>query len=345
MPFKTLARSCAGQANLAPCLQTSASTVTLAELTSIRFPMASVSSEPAFGPPALEREFIKPGIARLALARDGAGALARHVAKHEPVLIEDFAAGWPALEAWNPSDLSRRFGNRRVRVYDASFGRPGPGYMGSVDSMPFARFLDDVLHHERDLRMFLYNIARQIPELVEDIAPPSVGLSFSRRFIFTFFGCRGATTPLHYDIDMGCVFHTVIRGRRRIRLFAPDQSVALYRHPFTVRSYVDLDRPDDQAHPALRFANGREFVMEAGETLFMPPGWWHEFHYLDAGIGVSLRSPPSTLGQRLHGAVNVLLRSPLDRLANRVAGEKWYRWKQRKAAQKAHDRFNPREAS
>jgi len=326
-------------------LQTRAGAVTLPRLPLSKFRMASVSSEPAFGPPAHEREFIEPGIARLALARDGAAGLARHIAGHEPALIEDFAAGWPALETWNPPDLSRRFGDRSVRVYDASFGQPGPGYMGSVDTMPFARFLDDVLHHGRDLRMFLYNIARQIPELVDDIAPPPVGVSFSRRFIFTFFGCRGATTPLHYDIDMGCVFHTVIRGRRRIRLFSPDQSIALYRHPFTVRSYIDLDRPNDHAHPALRFSNGREFVMEAGQTLFMPPGWWHEFHYLEPGIGVSLRSPPSTLGQRAQGVANLLLLSPLDRLANRIAGEHWYRWKQRKAAQRAHKRFNRQEVS
>ena len=41
----------------------------------------------------------------------------------------------------------------------------------------------------------------------------------------------------------GDVLHTVILGRRRIRLFAPDESAALYRHPCTVRSYVDLDAP------------------------------------------------------------------------------------------------------
>ena len=276
-----------------------------------------------------------PDVRRLSLRHDGATALQAAVARDEPAVIEDFAAGWPALRAWAPEALSRRYGSRQVRVYDASFGRPGRGYMGSVDTMPFARFLDNVLHEGRDLRMFLYNIARQIPALIDDIDPPDVGLKFSRRFVFTFFGCKGSTTPLHYDIDMGRVFHTVIRGRRRVRLFGPDQSTMLYRHPFTVRSYVDLDRRDDPEFPGLKHARGVEVELEPGQTLFMPPGWWHEFHYLEAGVGVSLRAPPAYLAHRLHGAANVLFLSPFDRLANKIAGRRWYRWKQRRAARRA----------
>lgn len=297
--------------------------------------MMSVQSEPSAGHGVFFREPATSGLALLSLQRDGPEALRACIADEVPAVLEDFAAGWPALESWKPEELSRRFGDRVVRVYDASFGQPGRGYMGSVDSMPFSRFLDGVLDQGLDLRMFLYNIARQIPELVGDIRPPDVGLSFSRRFIFTFFGCGGATTPLHYDIDMGCVFHTVIRGRRRVRVFSPDQSAALYRHPFTVRSYVDLDRPDDPEFPMLAHARGHEIVLEEGQTLFMPPGLWHEFHYLEPGIGVSLRSPPTRLAHRLQGAANLLLLSPVDRLANRLAGKRWYRWKQRRAHQRA----------
>ena len=274
-------------------------------------------------------------VRRLSLRHDGPAALRAAIARDEPAVIEDFAAGWPALREWTPEALSRRYGARQVRVYDASFGQPGRGYMGSVDEMPFARFLDHVLNEGRDLRMFLYNIARQIPALVDDIDPPDLGLRFSRRFVFTFFGCQGSTTPLHYDIDMGRVFHTVIRGRRRVRLFSPQQSAMLYRHPFTVRSYVDLDRRDDPEFPALRHACGVEVVLEPGQTLFMPPGWWHEFHYLEAGIGVSLRAAPGRLKHRLEGAANVLLLSPFDRLANAIADRRWYWWKQRRAARRA----------
>lgn len=272
---------------------------------------------------------------RLAAADTGVAGLDQCIRLGQPAVIEGLAAAWPALKRWEPGQLARRVGDRKVRVYDASFGEPGRNYMRNVDEMPFARFLEQVLSEGRDLRMFLYNISQQVPELLDDIEFPDLGLKFSRRFVFTFFGCKGSTTPLHYDIDMGQVFHTVIRGRRRVRLFAPDQSRALYRHPFTVRSYVDLDRPDLARWPALARARGHEVVLEPGQTLYMPPGWWHEFHYLDAGIGISLRAPGSSFVHHLKGIANLLLLSPVDRAANRLAGRRWFAWKQNQARRRA----------
>jgi hypothetical protein len=262
-------------------------------------------------------------------------ALREAIRDRYPVIVEDLAASWPALREWTAEALGERFGDRSVRVYDASFGAPGPDYMGSIDSMPFRDFLRATQSEGRDLRMFLYNLSRQVPELLDDLGMPDIGLRFSRRFIYSFFGCRGSTTPLHYDIDMGDVLHTAIRGRRRIRLFAPGDSVALYRHPCTVRSYVDLDAPDVARFPALAGLRGQEFILEAGQSLYMPAGWWHEFHYLDAGMGVSYRAPSPRWSDRLCGALNLLVASPFDRLANRLAPAGWFAWKCRRAQARA----------
>jgi Cupin-like domain len=271
----------------------------------------------------------------VSLEHDGIEALRHHIAHHTPVLITDLAASSPALQRWSPEFLSAHYGHKIVRVYDASFGTPGKNYMGSVDSMPFADFLRETLGAGRDLRMFLYNVGRQIPELLDDLEFPDVGLQFSRRFVYTFFGCKGSTTPLHFDIDMGHVLHTAMHGRRRVRLFAPDQSRALYQHPFTVRSYVNLDEPDLAQHPALACARGYEIILEPGQTLFMPSGYWHEFHYLEAGFGLSLRAGSSRLRDRVKGVANLLVLSPVDRLNNKLAARSWFAWKERQAQHRA----------
>jgi hypothetical protein len=125
-------------------------------------------------------------------------------------------------------------------------------------------------------------------------------------------------------------------------LFAPEQSTALYRHPFTVRSYVNLDQPDGAAHPAIGCARGYEVVVEAGQALFMPSGYWHEYHYLDAGFGLSLRAGSPRLRDRARGAANLLTVSPLDRLGNSIAAGWWFDWKQRKAQERARAFMNKR---
>lgn len=280
-----------------------------------------------------QRASISPELTwqQLPLVSSAGTALREAIAARNAVVVTDLAADWPAMERWTPQQLSARFGDRTVRVYDASFGEPGRDYMSSIDSMSFSAFLNETQSQGRDLRMFLYNLSSQIPELLEDVVIPDVGLRFSPRFVFSFFGCRGSTTPLHYDIDMGDVLHTVIRGRRRVRLFPPEASPALYRHPFTVRSYVDLDASDPERHPALAAARGYEVVLEPGQTLYMPSGWWHEFHYLEAGMGVSLRAPSPRWAERAQGLLNLLVNSPIDRLANLAAPQGWYQWKSRRA--------------
>lgn len=258
-------------------------------------------------------------------------ALRDAIASRRPLVLTDLAADWPALSRWTPECLSKQYGDHEVPVYDVSFAEPGADYMSSKGTMTLAEFLEQTQSQGRDLRMFLYNLSQKIPAMLDDIRFPTVGLKFSRRFVFSFFGCRGSTTPLHYDIDMGDVLHTVIQGRRRIRLFPPASSKALYRHPFTVRSYVDLTDPDFDRFPALEKAEAYEVVLEAGQTLYMPSGWWHEFYYLDAGVGVSLRASSPKWRDRGAGISNLVLDTVVDRLANRLAPQGWFAWKARRA--------------
>ena len=252
-----------------------------------------------------------------------------------PVVLQAFASDWPALERWTPEFLAERHGHREVEVYDASFARPGRHYMSNLRKMRFDEYLDSVLHRDVDLRMFLYNIASRIPELRADVPVPDLADGFSGRFVFAFFGCRGSVTPTHYDIDMSHVFHTAIRGRKRITLFAPSESHALHQHPFTVRSYVDVDAPDHERFPRLSGARGSQVVLEPGETLFIPAAYWHHVHYVEGGYAVSQRLANERLAARLEGLANLLLISPVDRVANKVLGERWHHWKARLAGERS----------
>lgn len=256
-----------------------------------------------------------------------------YLAPRRPVVLTDFAAGWPALERWTPERLAAEHGHREVEVYDASFADPGRHYMSNLRKMRFDEYLDSVLHREVDLRMFLYNIASRIPELRADVPMPDIADGFSERFVFTFFGCRGSVTPTHYDIDMSHVFHTAIRGRKRITLFAPTESKRLHRHPFTVRSYVDVDAPDFERFPRLGDAEGLQATLEPGETLFIPAGFWHHVAYVEGGYAVSLRLANERLGARLEGVANLLLVSPVDRVMNKLAGRRWFTFKARLAGE------------
>ncbi|MCF8059569.1 MAG: cupin-like domain-containing protein [Bacteriovoracaceae bacterium] len=251
--------------------------------------------------------------------------------KEKPVVLTDFAQSWPALKNWTPQYFSEKYGDNEVQVYNGNFSKPGKSYMGKAMTMKFSEYLESILTSGKDLRMFLYNIVSKAPELKDDVILPPLMKGFSKRFLFMFFGPKGAVTQIHYDIDMSHVFHTAIVGKKRFVLFPQSESQKLYRHPFTIRSYVNVDDPDLEKFPLLKDAEGYEVILNPGETLFIPSGFWHHVVYEEAGYAISLRCPHHKLHKRVEGIFNLLFMQMVDRLVNKVAPEKWYKWKEKKA--------------
>jgi hypothetical protein len=252
--------------------------------------------------------------------------------KHNrPVVFKDMAKDWPALTKWNKEYFTEKYAQNQVKVYDSNFGTPGGKYMSSLKTMNFADYLDDLESGETTLRMFLYNIIKEAPELKDDLDLPTIMDGFSKNFMFMFFGAKGSITQLHYDIDMSHVFHTAFSGIKRFYLFAPAESKNLYRHPFTIRSYVDPVNPDFERYPKLKDVVGDYVELQAGETLFIPAGYWHHVVYDEPSYALSLRCAHQSLSKRAEGIFNILCMQMLDRLINKINAEKWFDWKKERA--------------
>lgn len=249
-----------------------------------------------------------------------------------PLVLRGLASDWPALNKWTPEFFRQVHGQKQVKVYDASFVAAGRNYMSGVRSLALGDYVDLISTTEQDLRMFLYNISFEIPELLEDIDFPDLVDGLSRNFVFMFFGCRGSVTQMHFDIDMSHVLHTTIHGKKTVYLFPYEQSANLHRYPFTCRSYVDVARPDFNQFPGLRKLEGYQTTLQAGETLYIPSGYWHHFVYDEAGYSVSLRCSSKTLRGKLQGLHNLAVMSPIDRLMNKISPQAWFEWKRRKAS-------------
>ena len=249
----------------------------------------------------------------------------------KPVVLKKLSHSWPAVNKWTPEFFQERHGNKQVKVYDASFVEAGENYMSNASTIPLKNYIEQVMSSSQDLRMFLYNIKSEIPELVEDINFPNLIKNISKNFVFMFFGCKGSITQMHFDIDMSHVFHTVIRGKRTIYLFPFNESKNLHRYPFTCRSYVDVENPDYERFPGLKSANGYKVQLEAGDMLYIPSGYWHHFVYDEAGYSVSLRSASQTVKGKLQGAYNLLIMQSIDRLLNKLSPQLWFHWKEQQA--------------
>lgn len=273
---------------------------------------------------AIER---RTGLTREDFARDFLDPM-------KPVVFTDLSADWPARNRWTIQHFKEKYGHLRVPVVSNNYSKPGKGYMQPDRIITFREFLEILESGPTDLRIFLWNIFKAAPDLRHDFRTPTIMDGFVDELPFMFFGGEGAHVALHYDIDMSHVFLNQIHGRKRVLLFAPDQSRHLYHHPFTVASYVDLNQPDYEKYPALAKAQGYEVMLQPGETLFMPSGYWHYIEYTDGGYSISLRSFGS-LPAKVRGLANIASHYVVDKGMNRIMGPEWRKMKERMAEKRA----------
>ena len=252
----------------------------------------------------------------------------------KPVVFTDLTAPWPARRRWTVEHFKNQYGQLRVPVVSNNYSKPGKGYMTPDRVITFKEFLEILESGPTDLRIFLWNIFKAAPELRHDFQIPDIMDGFVDEMPFMFFGGEGAKVALHFDIDMSHVFLNQIHGRKRVLLFPPDQSRNLYRHPFTVASYVDLNRPDYDKYPALSKVKGYEVMLMPGDTIFMPSGYWHYIEYTDGGYSIALRSFGS-IPARVRGLANIATHYVVDKGMNRLIGPSWRKMKERMAERRA----------
>lgn len=220
--------------------------------------------------------------------------LEQYYRTNRPVIITGMLEHYPARTKWNLDYFADpRFKDRMVEV---QFGRNAdPQYeLNSIAhkrQIPFGEYVDMVRKAgtSNDFYMTANNDARNrdaLKELWDDVGslPEYLDSDPARRGFF-WFGPAGTITPFHHDLTNN--FMAQIVGRKLVRLIAPCELANVYnhRHCFTE---VDARAVDLQRFPAMAGVPILECVLEPGEILFLPVGWWHYVEALD--ISVTLAS-------------------------------------------------------
>lgn len=258
----------------------------------------------------------------------------KYLSTHTPVIITDLIDNWPAKNKWSLDYFKKDYGDLLVPVFSSKASQPGKNYMSPDTKMPLRDYISAIQQGPTDLRLFLFNIFKYVPELKEDYKIHTIMDGFYNEFPFTFFGGEGSKVAMHYDIDLSHVFLTQFDGRKRVVLFGPEYSKHLYQQPFTVASYVNIDNPDYKKFPALQHVKGYDCIIERGDTIFIPSGYWHYITYLDSGFSMNQRANDS-LPRKVKGVVNIAKHFVVDKGLNKIMGEKWGEMKQSMAVSRA----------
>ncbi|MBA4197025.1 MAG: transcriptional regulator [Chitinophaga sp.] len=256
-----------------------------------------------------------------------------------PVIIKGLAKQWPAYNKWNWSFFKELVGDKKVALYNNVKSDAYTPINTADDYKTFGEYIDMISAGPAGWRIFLFNIFDHAPQLINDFTwPDELMTGFVKRYPMLFTGGQGAITHMHFDIDVSHILHTQFVGRKRVLLFPYKEQHKLYRKPFEVLSLVDFSnyydaeksKVDYEKFPALKNAEGYDFILEHGDTLFMPAGYWHHMEYLDSGFAMSLRAMQNSLGGKLNGVWNLFGMRSIDTVMKKTLPHPWYNWKQQK---------------
>ena len=253
----------------------------------------------------------------------------KYMKAQKPVIIKNyFGKDAPLYKKWTFDYFIDEIGDIDVGIFDdeGTVRKDDRSYKSADMTMKFGDYLKLLQAGPTKKRIFLFNIFKHLPSLKNDFTYPPIADKYLK-LPFVFFGGKGAITRIHQDMDMSNVFLTELKGKKRVVLIDPYFSTLLYRYPFGVHSSVDPDNPDYDRFPGLAHVKGYECIIENGDTLFMPSGYWHHIEYLEGSFGIALRSLSPKTSKRFRGLYNVAVLTQLDEVMRFFLKDRWHKTK------------------
>lgn len=217
------------------------------------------------------------------------------LAPGRPVVVRGALGSWPAAPPWELGELTRRFGDAPVPVFDTLFSlrrvlrfadfvaaHTGPTVAG-VPPYPYLRWYTRYSHEtllpwaDEAFAALAgeWSMPSWLPES-DYVFPRWRGPVDAARDAFPargLFVCgTGGRTRLHIDPWASDACLCQVTGSKRFMMYPPTTGELLADGAAT----VDLDQPDELRFPRWRQAVPvLDEILYPGDAIFIPAGWYH----------------------------------------------------------------------
>lgn len=220
----------------------------------------------------------------------GAGEfLERYYRTNRPVILTGMVEHWPARQLWSLDYLDSRVGDAVVELQGER--ESAVDYELAKDRhrrcLPL-RLVTEAIRADvpsNDFYVTAYNNAanrKSLEPIWGDIGPlPFLDSTRPDQRIF-WLGPKDTLTPFHHDLTNNLLVQ--LMGRKRVLMVPPWETGRMQNriYCFSDRVPAQWEQRSEQDFPTLL-----QCIIEPGDAIFLPVGWWHHVEALDASISVS----------------------------------------------------------
>lgn len=211
-----------------------------------------------------------------------------------PAVITGQLESWPASRLWNEEYLTSVLGDAIVEFqggrkdaehferYKDSFSR----------QLPFSDFMKLISKEGgNDAYLTAYNSRLNeaaLQALERDVLPmPELLAENGTAKGMFWIGPAGTFTPLHHDLTNNLLVQVV--GRKRVILVDALSLPRMYNDQHVFSQVEDLTDPglDLARFARLQDVAAHDVLLEPGQMLYIPLGWWHQVHALDFSVSIT----------------------------------------------------------
>ena len=215
---------------------------------------------------------------------------------NRPFVITESIDAQSRETLWSPSSLRSRVDTREVSVTRSERGlfdytdEGQPTYADVV--LPFSEAMELIASSKAPgpcyylRRTLLKELGLDNAEVLPRTFLLAGGAKRSARL---WVSSQGSVTPLHYDTRNNLL--TQMHGSKLVTLFPSSEHERMYPMAFTgtnLLSVVDPEAVDESSFP--NFPGDLKLTVEfnPGDTLFIPPFWWHHVRSREFSISVNV---------------------------------------------------------
>jgi hypothetical protein len=216
-------------------------------------------------------------------------------APSRPVVLGNVVSEWPAFTKWSPEYLLEKIGDQTVEYQGERTSNPDfeMNKDGHKRRSTFAEFMSLISGgKDNDYYITAYNSAvnqEAFQRLRDDLGTLDEYLQHEpgRAEAMFWIGPKNTFTPLHHDLTNNLLVQFV--GRKRVVLVSPAETPRLYNDVHVFSRVGNLTAPDLDLgkFPLVGEVAFEEIILNPGDALFIPIGWWHQITALDFSVSAT----------------------------------------------------------